>query len=157
MIKYFLKVFLRLFKDYSVHTVVKKSWLIWKKKLNQRPSPWIWWYLPTLVLKTGRIIGKEAPKDLMWILHNCDRPWSKGDNMFGSVCPSICRLSNFWTAWCVGDVHWKSTMTHGIQSKISVCLLSPPVLIHGGLLYVAFCPSVCLSVCPSVCLSVPKY
>ncbi len=33
-------------------------------------------------------------------------------------------------------------------------LLSPPVHMHGGLLCVAFCPSVCLSVCPSVCLPV---
>ncbi len=32
--------------------------------------------------------------------------------------------------------------------------LSPPVLMHGGLLGAAFCPSVCLSVRLSVCLSV---
>ncbi len=29
-------------------------------------------------------------------------------------------------------------------------LLSTPGLLHGGLIWIAFCPSVCLSVCPSV-------
>ncbi len=34
---------------------------------------------------------------------------------------------------------------------IPIVLLSTPVLMHGGLICIAFCPSVCLSVCLSVC------
>ncbi len=45
--------------------------------------------------------------------------------------------------------------THGENLQYS--FLSPPVLMHGGLLCVAFCLSVCPSVRLSVCLSVCDY
>ncbi len=38
--------------------------------------------------------------------------------------------------------------------KLDPLFLSPPVLMHGGLLGIAFCPSGCPSVCLSVRLSV---
>ena len=52
---------------------------------------------------------------------------------------------------------WKCFIYH-FTVWVSLNYLSPPVLMHGGLLCIAFCLSVCLSVrlsvCPSVRLSV---
>ncbi len=53
---------------------------------------------------------------------------SKGDNTFGSVHLLVCSRSRSYVWHVVVDIRaWladcsKSTMTHGIQSKISVCL-----------------------------------
>ncbi len=68
------------------------------------------------------------------------QPRSKGDNTFGSVCPSVrpsvlpsalSRLNRFYTMCMLRSGRYmgstcrvlrKNTMTHEIQSKTSVCL-----------------------------------
>ena len=42
---------------------------------------------------------------------------------------------------------WKKVLMGRLQSQFPFNFFSPPVLMHGGLLGVAFCPSICQAFC----------